>query len=678
MRSQQNDQASVIFLYHNFESNTMMLYNDRKSAIAFFSVFILFLFFLTGPAVYAQNDKDVNGNYGMAATAHPLATKAATDILAKGGNAVDAAVAAAFAIGVVEPDGSGLGGGGGMVICLADGSKSVFINYYPRSSENVAKLSFDFDSDKKTAKSILVPGTVAGLLAALDAYGTMKVATVIEPAIRYARDGFPVDETLSKIILDNSEVLGKYPATSEIFLPGGFPLGQGDTLRQPLMAATLEQIALHGAKGFYEGDVAKNIVKEVTANGGMMTENDLRTYEPVISEPLQGKFRGYKILTSPPPLSGASVIEGLNILEQGNLVEWGHFSTSDKSLHFLAETFKRVSADRSTFLGDPKFNLVPVKGITSKSYAKERYADIDMGKVSPSENRMVKAGNPLKFNSKSTKVQKVEKSATDEFDIESDAQDDEGLQPSKTWKSERFDNWGKKKQKRVTAPSFKQQPDTSNAIKDDDKMDTFNSGRTESPYTLVAESSGEGGHTTHLSVADKQGNMVSLTQTIGNFFGSGLSASGVLLNNGLVNFSAVSEKNKIQPGKQPRSSISPTIILDKEGRPWIALGSPGAGRIIPTVTQIILNLLEYKMNIMDANNAPRMYSQKFDEKLYLEGRIPVSVREALAQKGHQIQVYDDFDLFFGGAQIVMHDPETGIFYGSADKRRGGSAGASGD
>ena len=568
-----------------------------------------------------------------------------------------------------------------MVICLAKENKNVFINYYPRASYDVEKLSYDFDKDKKSAKSILVPGTVAGLLTALENYGTLPVATVIQPALQYAREGFPADETLSKIILDNSEILGKYPVTSDIFLPGGFPLAQGDTLRQPLLAATLEQIALHGKKGFYEGEVAERIVKDVTDNGGLITLRDLREYEPVVSEPLQGRYRGVKILTSPPPLSGASVLEALNILELGNLAEWGHFSTSEKSLHFLAETFKRVSADCGAHLGDPKFNAIPVRGITSKAYAKERFADINMGKVSPSENKLVKSGNPLKFNA-STKVKKSESAGTttdEEVDTDNDQQDDEAMPTSTPWKNERFDNWGKKKhiQTETPAPNVKSKDDTTNVIDDKDRMDTQLMNQNDPRLAQLAETSGEGGHTTHLSIADKYGNMVSLTQTIGNFFGSGLCAAGVLMNNGMVNFSAVSEKNRIQPAKQPRSSISPTIILNQNDKPYIALGSPGAGRIIPTVTQLILNLTDYKMNITDANNAPRMYSQKFDEKLYVEGRVPVEVRTALERKGHHIQVYDDFDLFFGGAQIVMYDAETGQFYGSADKRRGGSAGASG-
>jgi len=657
----------------------MMFYSKRIRSKAFLPVLIFFLFTLFNPTVFSQVEKNVNGTYGMAATAHPLATKAATDMLTKGGNAVDAAVAAAFAIGVVEPDGSGLGGGGGMVISFAGENKNVFINYYPRASENVEKLAYDFDKDKKTAKSILVPGTAAGLLAALEKYGTLPIATVIQPALSYARDGFPVDETLGKIILDNSEVLQKYPATSAVFLPEGFPIGQGDTIRQPKLAATLEQIALHGRAGFYEGEVAEQIVKDVTENGGMITLKDMKDYQPVISEPLVGKFRGYKILSSPPPLSGASVIEGLNILELGDLAGWGHFSTSDKSLHFLAETCKRVSADRSTHLGDPMFGNIPVKGIISKAYAKDRYATIDLDKVNPPDNKSVRAGNPSKFSTDSSPKEPAVTTTVRDTDeaIENDDQDDEVMPSSRSWKNDKFDNWGKKKQnKPATVPAPKVEADTSIKIDDKDRMDTYLNRNDSLQFALLAEASGEGGHTTHLSIADKAGNMVSLTQTIGNFFGSGLSSAGVLFNNGMVNFSAISEKNRIQPGKQPRSSISPTIVLDKNDKPYIALGSPGAGRIIPTVTQIILNLLEYKMNITDANNAPRMYSQKFDEKVYLEGRVPVDVREAMIRRGHQLQIYDDFDLFFGGAQLVMYDAATGQFYGSADKRRGGSAGSS--
>ncbi len=657
-----------------------MIFNNEKNRLhAFLPVVVFFLFTLLSP-VFAQVQKDVNGSEGMAATAHPLATRAAIEMMAKGGNAVDAAVAAAFAIGVVEPDGSGLGGGGGMVISFAGQNKNIFINYYQCASENVDKISFDFDKDKKSAKSILVPGTVAGLVTALEKFGTLPLATVMQPAISYARNGFAVDETLSKIVLDNSEVLQKYPATSAIFLPEGFPVGQGDTLRQPLLAETLEQIALHGSRGFYEGPIAEQMVKEVTENGGMITLNDLKNYHAVVSEPLIGTFRGYKILTSPPPLSGASVIEALNILSLGNLNEWGHFSTSEKSLHFLAETFKRVSADRGAFLGDPFYGNIPVKGITSKAFAKDRYATIDFGQVNPPENKQVKSGNASKYNTDSAPSQKAAKYEQAQPDTEvredNDDQDDEIMPSSRSWKSDKFDSWGKKKQKHSAAPTPVVTPaDTTDKVDDKDRMESqLYYKMSDEQYAVLAEASGEGGHTTHLSIADKAGNMVALTQTLGNFFGSGLSSAGVLFNNGLVNFSAVSEKNRIQPGKRPRSSISPTIILDKDDRPFIALGSPGAGRIIPTVTQIILNLLEYKMSITDANNAPRMYSQKFDEKLYLEGRVPVEVRDALVKKGHQIQVYDDFDLYFGGAQIVEYDAQTGKFYGSADKRRGGSAG----
>ncbi|MCE1189491.1 MAG: gamma-glutamyltransferase family protein [Ignavibacteria bacterium] len=652
-----------------------------QSANRFYAIlFVLLLTFSGG--LYAQNEKSVSSKEGMTATAHPLATKAAQEMLSKGGNAVDAAVAAAFAIGVVEPDGSGLGGGGGMVIYLNKLKKSVFINYYQCASKDVANSTFKLNVDKNNAKTILVPGTTAGLLAALEKYGTLPRSVVLGPAIRYAKEGYPIDETLSKIILDNSTSLQGCKATAANFLPEGFPLGQGDTLRQPELAVTLTKISDLGKKGFYEGDVAKQIVDEVNAEGGVMTMEDLSGYEPVISEPVRGSYRGYTILSTPAPLSGTSVLEALNIVENVDLGSWGHFSTSAKSLHLLAETFKRVSSDRSSYLGDPRYSTIPTKGLLSKDFAKDRFASIDLTAVNPPRNADVKSGNVQLYNKTAPKqkpVEAKEKSVKQQVDAADDVDDNDNDINSSSQKNKnpRFDYWGKQKVKstgnpvNVTEPEVK---DTSDKVNDQDKLESLLNTENNQELTALTEPIFEGGHTTHLCVADKEGNMVSLTQTLGNFFGSGVSAAGVLLNNGMVNFSANSDKNKIEPGKRPRSSISPTIILDKEGKPWIAIGSPGAGRIIPTVAQLIMNIIDFKMSINDANLAPRMYSQKFDENLYVESRVTPQVRETLEKMGHKVVVYGDFDLFFGGAQIIMFDSATGLFYGSADPRRGGTAG----
>ena len=615
------------------------------------------------------------GKAGMAATAHPLASEAAQQMLHKGGNAVDAAVAAAFAIGVVEPDGSGLGGGGGMLIYLQKEKKAVYINYYQRASERVNEVNFDPLKDKNTAQAILVPGTVAGLTAALEKYGTLSLAEVLEPAIRYAEKGFAVDETLAKIILDNVHVVQKFPSTGAIFAPDGFPVVQGDTLRQPDLANTLKTIAREGRKGFYEGEVANKIVEGITSNGGVLTLNDLKTYNAVITEPVRGSYRGYEILSAAVPQSGPSIIEGLNILENENLKAMGHFSKSDKTLHFMAEAMRRVYSDRSAFIGDPKFNSVPVNGLISKSFAKERYSIINMDIAEPKDYRKTETGNPAKYDGKedqgSTKADEknIKKEQIDKNDdAYYDDEEQEGKSSYERWGNEKFDGWGKKKlnlqKEKVKA---KQEADSARIKKenDDDKIESYNS-------PTLALNDYEGGHTTHLCIADKDGNVVSLTQTLGNFFGSGFSAAGVLLNNSMSNYSTISTLNNPTPGKQPRSSIAPTIML-KDNKPVLAIGSPGAGRIVATVIQLISNIVDFGMAPDSANYAPRFFCQKFDDYLHVENRIPVSVREGLEKRGHKVKVYDDFDLFFGGAQMIVIDPVTGEYTGSADPRRGGAA-----
>jgi len=603
---------------------------------------------------------------GTVATAHPLASEAAMEMLHKGGNAVDAAVAAAFALGVVEPDGSGIGGGGGMLIYLAKENKSVYINYYQKASEKVNEITFDPVKDKNSVNSILVPGTVAGLTTALEKYGSLPLAVVLEPAIRYAKIGYPIDETLAKIILDNIPVVQKWPSTAVNFAPDGFPIVQGDTLRQLKLAETLEKIAQFGKAGFYEGDVAQQMVDGITSNGGMMTLNDLKNYKPVITNPVSGTYRGYKVIAADIPQSGASVIEALNILENENLSQMGSYTTNANTLHFIAETFRRVYSDRSAFLGDPNFNEIPVKGLISKDFAKERFALINLDAAVPKEYRKTETGNPFKFVNKKDNSDTCQVQADTKDDTWTD-EDDEGSSSYKKFGTDRFDNWGRhttNDKGNLKKNNSIQKIDTSNYKKDSDKDDMESS--------LIRVNDYEGGHTTHLCVIDREGNAVSLTQTLGNFFGSGFTAAGVLFNNSMSNFSSTSKINSIQPGKQPRSSISPTIIL-KDDKPVMVVGSPGAGRIIATVVQLIVNVVDFHMNAEDANNAPRFFCQKFDDYLHLESRIPEDIRSKLERMGHHLKIYGDFDLFFGGAQMILVDPETGDYHGSADPRRGGTA-----
>ncbi|NLE34543.1 MAG: gamma-glutamyltransferase [Bacteroidales bacterium] len=555
---------------------------------------IILLAFVINTGINAQPVYPTTGKNGMVATAHPLASSAAIEMLQGGGNAVDAAVAAAFAIGVVEPDGSGLGGGGGMVIYLNDEKQSYFINYYGRSSERATEAGFRYGHDNSTALAIEVPGTVAGLIMAHETFGTLPLKQVMEPAIRHAEEGFPVDQTLAKLILDNIEKVMGDSATGSVFLNDGFPLMEGEILVQKDLGRVLRIIAEEGSKGFYDGALAKSFVDGIRARGGVLTEKDFLSYKAEMTVPLKGTYRGYDILTANIPQSGISLIQGLNMLENFDLRASGHYSESARTLHIMAEVDKLIYADRYQYLGDPDFVDVPVAGLTSKEYALERFSSINQSKLDPPRYRDAEYGNPRVFQQKKEKI-------------------------------------------------------------------------------LVHEMEPADGHTTHLSVIDKNGNAVALTQTLGLFFGSGQTVSGVLFNNALTNFSYNSENvNYLQNGKRCRTSITPTIIL-KDGNPFMVLGSPGAGRIISTMIELVVNVIDFGMDVNDANIAPRFYCQKFEDYLHVESGIKPEVRAELELMGHQVKVYEGIDLFFGGAQMISVDPLTGVFSGSADKRRGGIA-----
>ncbi len=556
--------------------------------------FILFLILIFHPVAQGQSMVPCTGRNGMVATAHPLASAAALEMLKNGGNAIDAAVAAAFAIGVVEPDGSGLGGGGGMVIYLRKEKKSVFINYYGRSSENASSADFKIRRDDYSAKAIEIPGTVAGLLLAHEKFGSLPLQQILKPAISYAENGFAIDGTLAKLILDNVENITKDSVTASIFLQDGFPRMEGETLLQKDLAEVLKTIMLKGKDGFYKGKLAQAFVKGIRDRGGVLTEKDFSSYEAELTKPLEGNYRGYDILTANLPQSGISLIEGLNMLENFDLKSGGHFSESAKTLHIIAEVDKLIYADRYEYLGDPDFVTVPVKGLTSKEYARARFSSINQSKLDPPTYREATYGDPSEYN---------------------------------------------------------------------------NAGKPEK----VLELESSGGHTTHLSVIDKDGNAVALTQTLGLFFGSGQTVSGVLFNNAMTNFSYnVENVNYIQNSKRCRSSITPTIIL-KNDNPYLIVGSPGASRITTTLIELVVNIIDFGMDVNEANIAPRFYCQKFEDFLHVESGIKPEVRAELEKMGHTIKVYEGIDLFFGGAQMIFVDPVTGEYAGSADKRRGGIA-----
>jgi gamma-glutamyltranspeptidase/glutathione hydrolase len=519
---------------------------------------------------------------GVIASAHPLASEAGLKILRRGGNAVDAAVACAFALGVVEPNASGIGGGGFMLIYLpkSSGAKVVAINYREMAPAKAAASMFlrrgqvQVDQMKIGPRSVAVPGTVGGLTLALQKYGTMALKDVMEPAIQLAEQGFPVTKLLNIMMTNNAPKLLKFPAAARIYLKDGRPFKVGARLYQKDLAETYRLIAAQGPEVFYQGVIAEAIVNEMKRLGGLITREDLANYRAVVSPPVEGNYRGYEIISMGPPSSGGThLIELLNILEGYDIASLG--LNSPQSIALMAEAMKQVFADRAKFMGDPDFVKIPLAELLSKEHAEKLRKTIKINRL---DGKVVAAG----------------------------------LSP---------------------------------------------------PESI---------QTTHLSIADKDGNLVALSQTIDAFFGSGVvvPGTGILLNDGMQDFAAEpGGPNSIEPGKRPLSSMSPTLVF-RDGKPFLSLGIPGATRIISVLPQLLMNMIDHRLTLKEAINAPRIHC--VTEPLYLESRIPGKVRGALARKGYPIILKKDFDLYFGGAQGVTIDEKTGLLSGAADPRREGN------
>lgn len=533
-----------------------------------------------------HDPKDVTASKGMVAAASKLAAEAGAEILKKGGNAVDAAVATGLALNVVESNASGIGGGGFMVVRLADTGKVIAIDY--REEAPGASTKDMYASEKAKAEKLSVygplavgvPGTLAGYQMALDQYGTMTLAEVLQPAIRLAEEGFELSPTVAKAVENNFENLSKFtPEKANPFLMDGLPLEAGQKVTQPNLAKAFRLLAKEGIGAFYNGPIGHSMVDNIQKQGGIMTANDLQRYKPVLRVPAEGTYRGYKIYSMSPPSSGGiTLVESLNILENFPLSDWGH--NSPKTIHYMTEAFKMAFSDRGNFLGDPSFLNIPFEMLESKKYAKMLADRIDDGKA----------------------MQEVP--ATD---------------PSVD------EHWS----------------------------------------------------TTHFSVADAAGNIVAVTQTVNYFFGSCLidPEYGFVYNNEMDDFSSNPESvNSPEPGKRPLSSMSPTIVLDPDGKPFMSVGTPGAWRIITSVAQIMSNVIDFGMSMDEAIEAPRFTARVIGTKpdaLQLESRIPESTVEALKLRGHEIKVRGDYDLYFGGAQGILFDSGKGLLIGGADSRRDG-------
>jgi gamma-glutamyltranspeptidase/glutathione hydrolase len=583
-------------------NNALLTHRSVRQRIGFvfkrIGLALLMTFWVTAPslalapadtAIYSERDifHPVFAEHGMVATQEALATQIGLDILKQGGNAVDAGVAIGFTLAVTLPRAGNLGGGGFMIVHDAKKHETVAIDFREMAPAGASRDMYLDENGNPVEErsrysylSVGVPGSVAGLALALESYGTLPLEKVVAPAIHLAEEGIPVTQGMAIALEAAKERMSPWPESMKIFFkPDGSPYEIGDILVQKDLANSLKAIAKEGPKAFYEGKIAEKIAADMKTHGGLITLEDLKNYKAVIREPVRGEYRGYEIVSMPPPSSGGiHVIQILNILENFDIAGMGFNSAA--TIHHMAEAMKLAYADRSKYLGDPDFNDIPVKGLTSKSYAKKLAESINPERAKPASE--IRPGNPL-------------------------------------------------------------------------------------PY--------ESNETTHFSVMDQDGNIVSTTYTLNFSFGTHIVAAGtgILLNNEMDDFSAKpgvpnaygligGEANAIEGGKRPLSSMTPTIVL-KDGKPFLVTGSPGGSRIITTVLQIIMNVIDHRMNIAEATTARRVHHQWLPDELRIEEYLSPDTIQLLEQRGHHVVVKEAM----GSTQSIMKIEEG--LYGYSDPRR---------
>ncbi|NWD65204.1 gamma-glutamyltransferase [Pseudomonas sp. IPO3774] len=550
---------------------------------------------LTVSGVQAASQAPVAGENGMVVTAQHLATHVGVDVLKAGGNAVDAAVAVGYALAVVYPAAGNLGGGGFMTVQLADGRKT-FLDFREKAPlAATADMYLDKDGNvvpdlsSKGHLAVGVPGTVSGMELALSKYGTLKRAQVIAPAIKLAEDGFALEQGDVDLLHTATDEFKKDKDLRGIFLHGGEPMLVGQKLVQKDLAKTLREISAKGTDGFYKGWVAKAIVDSSQSGKGIITQADLDKYKTRELAPIECDYRGYHVVSAPPPSSGGVVIcEIMNILEGYPMADLGYHSA--QGLHYQIEAMRHAYVDRNSYLGDPDFVQNPVEHLLDKDYAAKLRAAIDPQKAGISQD--IKPGV--------------------------------------------------------------------------------------SPH--------EGNNTTHYSIVDKWGNAVSVTYTLNDWFGAGVMASktGVILNDEMDDFTSKigvpnmyglvqGEANAIAPGKTPLSSMSPTIVT-KDGKAVMVVGTPGGSRIITATLLTILNVIDYKMNIQEAVDAPRFHQQWLPEATNIE-RFALSpdTQKILEGWGHKFAGPQDANhlaAILVGAPFLDGKPVgNNRFYGANDPRR---------
>ena len=513
------------------------------------------------------------------------ASSAGREVLKAGGNAVDAAIAVAFALSVTEPNSSGIGGGGFMILRSASG-EIVFLDFRERAPEAATPALWQRNAEGRVignqnmtgGKAVAVPGEVAGLWHAFHAYGSGNVtwSDLLQPAIRLAEEGFVVTPTLYHDMAASYDAMVAYPEFGEIFLDErGLHCGVGEVIQNPDLGRTLRRIAEGGRDAFYTGDMARAMVESVNKYGGVFTLEDLASYEVRVLKPVAGTYRGYRVYSSPLPSSGGThILQALNILENFDIQALGHNET--ETLHILSEAFGMVFADRARYMGDPGYVRVPARGLLDKAYAARQAAQIRM------DGRLTYA--PV------------------------------------------------------------------------------------DPWAYESE------QTTHFSIADIDGNVVGVTQTVNGIFGAKVAPKGCgfVLNNEMGDFSPhPASPNAIAPGKTPLSSMSPTILLKADGTPLLVAGSPGSTRIITTLIQIISNVVDHGMAVQEAIDAPRIYADTAGPIEY-EKRLDPGVVAGLVAMGYEVTESDAYARGFGSVQAIAYGDD-GRLYGGADPRRDGKA-----
>jgi gamma-glutamyltranspeptidase/glutathione hydrolase len=532
--------------------------------------------FATRSEVIARN--------GMAATSHPLATQVALDILKKGGNAIDAAIAANAVLGVVEPTGAGIGGDIFAIIWSADKEKLYGLNGSGRSPRSL-RLEYFSENGFDLIPSygplpVSVPGCVDGWFEMNEMFGRLSMKDILQPAINYARDGFPVTEVIAYALAKNTELLKEYPNIKEVYMPNGKSPAKGEIFRNPLLANTLEKIVRGGRNEFYKGSIARDIDFFMKKQGGFLSYEDLARHHSEWVEPVSTTYRGYEVWELPPNGQGIAALEMLNILEGFDLASMGFGSA--EYIHVFTEAKKLAFEDRARYLTDPVFSNVPVSQLISKKFGVERRRQINPEKAA----KIYESGKP------------------------------------------------------------------------------------------------EAGNTVYLTVADRFGNMVSLIQSNYRGMGSGMCPTGlgfVLQDRGEMFSLAEGHNNVYAPGKRPFHTIMPAFIT-KNGKPYISFGVMGGDMQPQGHVQIVVNLVDFKMNLQEAGDAPRIHHIGSSEPtgqlmtdggtLLLENGFRWEVIQKLLSMGHKVQ----WDLGgYGGYQAIMWDQKNKVWFGASESRKDGQA-----